>query len=193
MSASLARTVLLMLLGSLTAIASEPKSKPKSKSDESPPKAAAKPAEHPVTGDRVLILHERQAATHVVATRRAEDLRSKEILVGDGMEVGDIGEFFKTSRVRLAAIPVGTTGVVLGRIEPWDAGNEVSAVKVGITSGPLDGQSWWISVPGVAVRKTDEGDRRIARWEAQVRSGQRREPRFSKTYVSPEPAAKAKK
>jgi hypothetical protein len=200
MNGLLSRALLLVILGALSAVASEPASKSgsksKSKATETPRKAdtdAAKPAAHPVTGDRVVILHERLNASHVVATRRAEDLRSKEIMVGDGMEVTDIDEFLKSSRVRIAAIPVGTTAVVLERIEPWHAGNEVAAVKVGITSGPLDGQAWWISVPGVAVRKTAEGDRRIAQWEAQVKARQRREPRFARTYVSPVQPAKPKK
>jgi hypothetical protein len=170
---------------SLIATASEPErtgEASQGKADQAP----AKVVEHPAIADRVVLLHERLEATHIVVTARPQDLRSKEILVGDGMKVSDVSAFLKRSKVRLAAIPAGTTGVVLDTLEPWAAVNEVRAVKVGITSGPLEGQEWWISVPGVAARRTPEGDSRIRRWQALVDSGQRKEPKFSRTYVSPE-------
>lgn len=170
----------------LHVLASEPESK---RAPSSATKSTPKPAKrviHPTTSDLVVILHARVDATHIVATARPEDLRSKEIMIGDGMEVTDVDAFFKQSKVRLAAIPAGTTGVVMDVIEPWTKGNELRAVKVGFTSGPLEGQTWWISDQGVAARKTPEGDRRIERWRALVSSGQRTDARFARTYVSPE-------
>lgn len=168
------------------AIASEPESKKALPPATKSAPRATKKVIHPTTSDLVVILHERVEATHIVATARPEDLRSKEIMIGDGMEVTDVDAFFKKSKVRLAAIPVGTTGVVMDVIEPWTKGNELRAVKVGLTSGPLEGQAWWISDRGVAARKTPEGDRRIDRWRSLVNSGQRTEARFARTYVSPE-------
>jgi hypothetical protein len=170
-----------------TAIASEPKRAP------GPPASAAKhapakPVVHPATGDRVIVLAERVEATHVVATTRPRDLRSKEILVGEGLVVNDVAAFFRSTKVRLAAIPVGTTAVVLDAVEPWQAGNESRGVKLGITSGPLDGREWWVSANGVAVRGTADGDRRIQRWQARVRDGRSPDPRSLRPYTSPEPA-----
>jgi hypothetical protein len=174
-------------------VASEPAKKKVEPSAPRPTAKAEKPLVHPAVGDRVVILHERLEATHIVATARPEDLRSKEILVGDGMEVGDVDAFFKSSRVRLAAIPAGTVGVVLDTIEPWTKGNEQRAAKVAIISGPLDGQEWWISDPGLAARKTPEGDRRIERWRRLVESGRRKDALLMPVYVSPEPPAVRKR
>lgn len=191
------RRIILTVLGVMWWGLIAPASEPEAKKAQPPAKGsatkAAKAVLHPAAGDRVLILHERIEATHIVATARPEDLRSKEIMVGDGMEVSDVDAFFKQSKVRLAAIPAGTTGVVLDTVEPWDKGNELRAVKVGITSGPLDGQAWWISDQGVAARKTPEGERRIARWRALVNAGERTDPRNAKTYVSPEKPASSKR
>lgn len=186
-------TALAVTCWGVFAAASEP-APPKDKpSTAGPTPKAARTIIHPAVGDRVVILHERIEATHIVATARPEDLRSKEILIGDGMEVSDVDGFFKRSKVRLAAIPAGTTGVVLDAIEPWTKVNEIRAVKVGITSGPLDGQEWWISDPGVAARKTPEGDLRIARWRSLVDSGQRKDARYVRTYVSPDPPPRPKR
>lgn len=184
------RRIMITALGvtwlGLLACASEPEAKKAQPPSKGSATKAAKPVIHPAIGDRVVVLHERIEATHIVATARSEDLRSKEIMVGDGMEVSDVDAFFKQSKVRLAAIPAGTTGVVLDAVEPWDKGNELRAVKVGITSGALDGQAWWITDQGVAARKTLEGERRIARWRALVNSGERIDPRDARTYVSPD-------
>lgn len=186
-------TALAVACWGVYAVASEPVPQKGKPSAARPATKAAKPIIHPAVGDRVVILHERIEATHIVATTRPEDLRSKEILIGDGMAVSDVDAFFRRSKVRLAAIPAGTTGVVLDAIEPWTKVNEIRAVKVGITSGPLDGQEWWISDPGVAARKTPEGDLRIARWRSLVDSGQRKDPPYVRTYVSPEPPPRPKR